>query len=398
MEPRSTIKAVRRAVVRPPSLRTRETGEKRAATWLELFYDLVFVVAVFRLGGRLLADPSGEGVLVFMGLFVIVWWTWAGFTFYADRFDTDDLGQRALAMLQIVAVALMAASVSSGEAQSTRVFAVSYVVARLVLITMYFRARYHVAETRTLVTGYLRGMGAAGGLWIVAVFVPEPWRFVLWGIGIAIDLATPYVMRKEQAKVPLDVTHLPERFGLFTILVLGEPVASVVGGLSESEWSGAITYSAVMAVFVTGGMWWLYFHNHEGSVVRRLPEQEATWKPTAWIYAHLPLAMGVVAAGVGLDFVLTGHTGTAERWILAGGLSVTLLALAVMLYVSVNPYDPRTTQKAVIRLTAIPVVVVVAAVAGDLAMGVTTTILAVVIVVEVLSDLVFEPHKTGRSE
>ena len=292
----------------------------------------------------------------------------------------------------------MAASVSSGEAQSTRVFAVSYVVARLVLITMYFRARYHVAETRTLVTGYLRGMGAAGGLWIVAVFVPEPWRFVLWGIGIAIDLATPYVMRKEQAKVPLDVTHLPERFGLFTILVLGEPVASVVGGLSESEWSGAITYSAVMAVFVTGGMWWLYFHNHEGSVVRRLPEQEATWKPTAWIYAHLPLAMGVVAAGVGLDFVLTGHTGTAERWILAGGLSVTLLALAVMLYVSVNPYDPRTTQKAVIRLTAIPVVVVVAAVAGDLAMGVTTTILAVVIVVEVLSDLVFEPHKTGRSE
>ena len=86
-------------MVRPPSLRTRETGEKRAATWLELFYDLVFVVAVFRLGGRLLADPSGEGVLVFMGLFVIVWWTWAGFTFYADRFDTDDLGQRALAML-----------------------------------------------------------------------------------------------------------------------------------------------------------------------------------------------------------------------------------------------------------------------------------------------------------
>ncbi len=108
--------------------------------------------------------------------------------------------------------------------------------------------------------------------------------------------------------------------------------------------------------------------------------------------------MGVVAAGVGLDFVLTGHGGTAERWILAGGLSVTLLALAVMLYVSVNPYDPRTTHKAVIRMAAIPVVLLVAAFGDGMAMGMTTTILAIVIAVEVLSDLVFEPHKTGHAE
>ena len=226
------MKAVRLAALRPPSLRTKETGEKRAATWLELFYDLVFVVAVSRLGGRLLHadDLSGNDVLAFVGLFVVVWWTWAGFTFYADRFDTDDLGQRLLAMVQIVAVALMAASVSSGEAESTRAFAISYIAARLVLITMYVRARYHVPETRVLITGYLRGMSAAGGLWVISVLVPEPWQFVLWGIDMAIDLATPFIMRKEQARVPLDVTHLPERFGLFTILVLGEPVTSVVGG------------------------------------------------------------------------------------------------------------------------------------------------------------------------
>ena len=281
MKPKSRIKAARRAALQPPSLRTRETGEKRPATWLELFYDLVFVVAVSRLGGRLLNDPSGEGVLIFVGLFVIIWWTWAGFTFYADRFDTDDLGQRLLAMVQIVSVALMAASVSSGEAQSTRAFAIAYIGARIVLISMYLRARYHVPETRTLVTGYLRGMIAAVGLWLVSVFVPEPWRFLLWGIAMAIDLAAPFVMRKEQAKVPLDVTHLPERFGLFTILVLGEPVALVVSGLNGTDWSASITYSAIMAIVVTAGLWWLYFHNIEGSVVRRLPEQEATWKPTA---------------------------------------------------------------------------------------------------------------------
>ena len=160
----------------------------------------------------------------------------------------------------------------------------------------------------------------------------------------------------------------------------------------------ATTYSAIMAVFVTAGLWWLYFHNHEGSVVRRLPKSEPTWKPTAWIYAHLPLAMGVVATGVGLEFVLTEHTGAGERWVLAGGLSVTLLAMAIMLYVSVNPFDPRTDHKALIRLAAIPIVLIVAAIAGDLAMSVTTSILALLIVVEVLSDLVFEPHRTGHAE
>jgi low temperature requirement protein LtrA len=403
MKPMQRIKAVQLAALRPPSLRTKETGDKRAATWLELFYDLVFVVAVARLGGRLISAQhdhslSADDIFGFMGLFVVVWWTWAGFTFYADRFDTDDLGQRVLAMVQIVAVALMAAAVSSGESQSTVAFAISYIAARLVLITMYIRARYHVPETRVLITGYLRGMVAAVGIWIISVFVPEPWRFVLWGIGMAVDLVTPYIMRKAQARVPLDVTHLPERFGLFTILVLGEPVASVVSGLSESHWSASLTYTAILAVFITGSMWWLYFHNHEGTVVRRLPEQEATWKPTAWIYAHLPLAMGVVATGVGLDFVLTGHVGAAERWILAGGLSVALASLALILAVSVNPFDPRTDHKAVARLAAIPVVLIVGAIAGELAMAVIATALAGVIAIEVATDLLFEPHKTGSPE
>ena len=351
-----------------------------------------------RLGGRLLHDPSGKGVLAFIGLFIIVWWTWAGFTFYADRFDTDDLGQRLLVMAQIVSVTIMAAAVSSGASQSTRAFAISYIGARLVLITMYLRARYHVPETQTLITGYLRGMIAAVALFAVSVFVPERGRLVLWGVGMAIDLATPYIMRKEQARVPLDVSHLPERFGLFTILVLGEPVASVVTGLGETEWTGAITYSAIMSVIVTGGLWWLYFHNHEGTIVRRRPGQKATWRPTAWIYGHLPLAIGVVATGIGLDSVLTEHSGVAERWILAGGLSTALLAMALIRYVTVNTAGLVANSKAIARLVAIPVVLIVGALAGDLPMGVTTTVLALVVAIEVFSDLISEPYDSGAGD
>ena len=90
--------------MRPPQLRTTDTeGEGRSATWLELFYDLVFVVAVAALGHRLLVDHHWGGALAFAGLFVPLWWSWASFTFYADRYDTDDLGQRLLAVAQMVA-------------------------------------------------------------------------------------------------------------------------------------------------------------------------------------------------------------------------------------------------------------------------------------------------------
>ena len=78
----------------PPRLRTVKHDDHRAATWLELFYDLTFVVAVGQLGHRLAVNHGVGGVWGFIGLFVPLWWTWASYTFYADRYDTDDLGQR----------------------------------------------------------------------------------------------------------------------------------------------------------------------------------------------------------------------------------------------------------------------------------------------------------------
>ena len=217
--------------LRPPRLRTAETeAEEHRVTWLELFYDLVFVVAVAQLGHRLLVDHSVQGTLGYIGLFIPLWYAWAQFTFYADRYDTNDLGQRLLAIAQMVAIALMAASISGDEADSMTAFAVAYVLARAVLLVMYVRAYRHVQPTRALVRGYLRGFSLGGLIWLISIWVPSPARFVLWGIGMVVDFATPWLVRKEQAKVPLDVDHLPERFGLFTILVLGESMAAIVAG------------------------------------------------------------------------------------------------------------------------------------------------------------------------
>lgn len=332
---------MRRTMLRPPCLRTTATeAEERKVTWTELFYDLVFVVAVAGLGQRLLQDSTLAGFFAFAGLFVPLWWAWAGFTFYADRYDTDDLGQRLLAVAQMVAVALMAASISGGAAESLTAYALAYVAARAVLIVMYLRARRHVAATRSLVTGYVRGMAVAAAIWLVSVLVPAPWRYVVWVIGLAVDFATPYRLRRVQAQVPLDIAHLPERFGLFTILVLGESIAAVVAGLDHEGWTAGVAVMGALSVLIATGLWWVYFDNLDGTVVRRRADQRTAWKPTAWIYAHLPLVIALIVTSVGLEqaIIAVGHheMGSAGRWLLVGGVA-GVFAMLALLHVATEP-------------------------------------------------------------
>jgi low temperature requirement protein LtrA len=319
--------------LRPPQLRTILGEAHRTATWLELFYDLVFVVAVAVLGSRLEHVTDWGGVLAYLGYFLLLWWLWASHTFYADRYDTDDPVYRFLATVQLVAVAIIATSLSEGPAMSTTAFAVGYTVARGVLLAMYARARRHVPETRTLVSGYLVGFGLGALIWAVSIITPEPARFVLWAIALAVDLATPWVMRREQARAPLDVSHLPERFGLFTILVLGESVAATVLGLGGVEWAAASTFTAILAVVAAATVWWLYFDNVEGLVVRRDPSRRRNWRPTVWIYAHFGLAAGLGIFAIGLEHAIgeAGH-GTFDsfqRWLLVTGTAMVMGFLAL---------------------------------------------------------------------
>ena len=139
----------------PPRLRTLEESE-RTATWLELFYDLAFVAAVAMMGTRLVHEVTWAGIAAYLAYFVLVWWLWASHTFYADRYDTDDLIYRLLAGAQMVAVAVIAVSVSVGEAGSTQAFAIGYTAARFILLALYARAFRHVPETRELVRGLPR--------------------------------------------------------------------------------------------------------------------------------------------------------------------------------------------------------------------------------------------------
>ncbi len=318
----------------PPRLRVDEGEEKeRRVTWLELFYDLVFVVAIAELVHNLEKDVSLSGFFSFAALFVPVWWCWVGATFYATRFDTDDLGHRLLTLLQMAIIATLAVNVHHGLGDSSVGFALSYVASRTVLILQYLSAGHFVAAARPLTNWYSRGFSISVVLWLISVFVPVPWRFALWALGVLIDLATPLTAGRLVARIPPSMSHIPERVGLFTIIVLGESVIAVVRGVAEQTWNVSSALAAFLGLVLAFSLWWIYFDSVDGSPLRAMKAGRMGIS-LAWLYSHLPLAIGLAATGVGVEYIVSSKVGVplsdATRWLLCGAVALCLTILALL--------------------------------------------------------------------
>jgi low temperature requirement protein LtrA len=315
----------------PPRLRTTaDPSEERHATWFELYFDLVFVAAVGELAAGLGRDPSAAVFGRFAGLFVVISWAWAGFTFYANRFDTDDLIYRLAksgAMLAIAALAINLHRLMSGDG-GTVGFAAGYVVVRSLLVALYVRARMHLAgEGRDLANVYIAGFSFTTALWLLSIFVPEPYRLLLWGLAIAIDLAMPLRAWPALEGAPVVVSHLTERFGIFFIIVLGAAVLGVVVGVAGFEFSLESWVIAGLCFVIALSLWWIYFDLADTSVVGR------GLLGLVYTYGHFPLFAGVAAFGAGTHLAITHAAGAGLeagiRWALAGGIAAFALSLSL---------------------------------------------------------------------
>ena len=185
---------------------------------------------VAQLADGLAEDPSLRGFLVFAGLFVPVWWAWVGYTFYADRFDTDDPPHRVLMIGGMFAVAVLASVIPGAFQGETASFAIAYAGVRAVVVVLNARAWWHLPAARPLLNVYIPPSRRAVALFLVSAAVEPPYRYWLWAVALAIDLGTPLASQERIRKVPIHGSHIPERVGLFTIIVFGESVLAVVVG------------------------------------------------------------------------------------------------------------------------------------------------------------------------
>ena len=326
-------------LIRPPRLQhsQNDADKQRTATWLELFFDLAFVLVVAELAAGLRNDLSLQGVLVFAGLFTSVWWAWAGFTFYANRFDTDDIVYRLAKLTAMLAVAGLAASAGDATASLAAQFALCQAALRIVLVCLYLRAYRHVVQARTLIAVYVVAEGLAGALWLAGAVAPAPARYLCWVVAVAAEAAAPIMATMRSAGLPLHFEHLPERFGLFVILVLGESVAAIAVGVHETHWGPATVTVAVLGFVVAVSLWWTYFDLAGAGATHTLADRgghRSTLLHDIYAYGHWPIAMGLAAAGVGIEgATLEGGQPTlaaGSRWVLCGGVALYLLALAAI--------------------------------------------------------------------
>jgi low temperature requirement protein LtrA len=315
----------------PPRLRTIEDddGDERHATWLELFFDLVFVVAIAQLADGLAADPSLHGFLIFAGLFVAVWWAWVGYTFYADRFDTDDPPHRVLMLVGMFMVAVLASVIPEAFHGETVGFALAYAAVRAVVVLLNARAWWHLPAARPLLNVYIPAFSASIALFLVSAAVAPPYRYWLWALALAIDLGTPLASGRRIRVVPIHASHIPERVGLFTIIVFGESILAVVIGTTTVSWGLESAAVAALGFVIAGALWWIYFDYVDTSVVRGTIAAGQTF-----LYAHLPLLIGLAALGAGIKLAIkaTQESGLTDEvsWIIGVGVALFMASVAVM--------------------------------------------------------------------
>jgi len=324
-----------RRFLEPPRLRTAAADryEERHATWLELFLDLVFVVAIAELGTSFAHHMSARGFLIYVGLFVPVMWAWAGFTFYATRFDTDDLVYRVHTFAGMFCVAALATTIPAAFEGDGNGFALAYAAIRIVIVLLYARAWHHVPAARGLAGWFIALFSAAIVLWFVSIAVPAPWKYVVWAAALALELGAPPRAWRMMRGAPIHPAHIPERFGLLTIIVLGEGVIAVVIGTVDVSWTLLSGTAAFAGFLVAVSVWWIYFEYLDMTVVSRNVLAGMTF-----VYAHFPVVIGIAAMGVGVRFAVIsaapGERYADAGWVVAVGAALCMTGLGAIHLVS----------------------------------------------------------------
>lgn len=306
-------------------------ADGRKATWFELFFDLVFVVAVAQLSGAYAHHYDPGGAAVFALAFLAMWWCWLGHTFHATRFDDDSSSRRLLGFLQMAATALIGYGASAPLGERVWAFGGGIAAFKVLLALAYWRER-HWRGAAGLIRVYATLYAAQAGLWLAGVVLADGARGACWALALGLDLASPWLVARHTAAVPPHPEHLPERFGLFTIILLGEGMASVVHAMDHGpQLHGSSVVSALVGAVLSFGLWLLYFDRVKGQGERHIADAVAGRRLRLWAYGHVPLYMGIASLAAGtVALAAPGALTVVSGAIYLGGLALAGVGLGLL--------------------------------------------------------------------
>jgi low temperature requirement protein LtrA len=337
----------------------RPTDEDhRSATVLELFFDLCFVVAVAQAASALhheiASDHVGDGVVGYAMVFFAIWWAWMNFTWFASAYDTDDVAYRLTTLVQISGALILAAGVPDAmDGSDFTVITLGYVVMRLAMVTQWLRAAATDPPHRRSSLRFAAGIVAVQVGWVLRLALPEDLGMASFLALVAAELAIP-VWAERAAPTTWHPRHIAERYGLFTLIVLGECVlASTLAIQSALDGDAALadlattTAGGLLTVF---GMWWLYFAKEAHEFLTSLRAG------IVWGYGHYLVFASAAAVGAGLavnvDY-LTHHAAIGARASAAAFTIPVALFLLAVWALQVRPHHLGRWHGALTPATAV---------------------------------------------
>ena len=320
-----------RDLIRPAPMREFDVDE-RSATWLELFFDLCFVAAIAALADGLHADPTLQGLWHFVALFVPVWWVWMEFTWFATAWDNDDVLHRLGMLVAMLLMIVLAAGIPRVYEQRDELFVLAYVGLQGVLVLMFARVLPHAGAARRFARNYMIGDAVGGLIMLSSLLVDPPLRYWVWALALLELMAAPVFAVRAYQGQPFDSRHIPERYGLFTIIVLGESVVVVAARLGDVALDGGAIASALLGFGIAAAVWWSYFETVSSTSLSR----ERIGASFLWGYGHLLGFAGITAAAIGVELAIEAGAADdhglslAARLMLCGGVASFLVSLVAV--------------------------------------------------------------------
>lgn len=328
--------------------------EGKRVSWVELYFDLIFVFAVGQVAHVMVERPEWRGVLIALGLFATLWWTWIGYVVLYNRSGEDRPIQRLFLIIGTVPCAIAATQAHGVAVDEVSGFALALAGARVVLAVAYPMVNPEIrAAGRT--TGAAYAVSAAA--LIVSAFIPPPWRYVVWGLVLANEAGFLLLAGRREARdrdrrgygwgqagaerrraaqqralmTPptepgraVDAAHLAERFNLFMIILLGEIVISVAtAAVAEEHAATGLRVGFIAGLVLAGALWWIYFDSSAGINEYVLRASGGNPAMAYGIYAggHLPTAFALLLVAAGVNLSLHDEPPVAAAWLVSAGLA-----------------------------------------------------------------------------
>lgn len=329
---RSALEGTKRPMFTPSSDTVLIHAEGRKATWFELFFDLVFVTAVACLAAQLSEHYDGAGAAQFTFLFLVLWWLWLGHTFHASRFDRDRPDQWAVGFAQMVAVVFIAYGTGDPFEYRAWAFAAGVAAFKLLLMLGYLR---EIARPglRRLCLLYCCIYAGQAVLWAGSLALGAgAGRTAIWALALVLDIITPFIVARETYRAPPHPEHLPERFSLFTIILLGEAAAASVHAFDHGTQLHRETIVVGLLGAALGFLFWVgYFSRAKGAMSRHVNDGTAGRQLRLWAYAHIPLYIGIASIGAGTVY-LAHHNEPqiASLWLFSIGSALAMVGVTVI--------------------------------------------------------------------